>query len=677
MYFKQIILTIITVFLTIASYPQDSLNITHYNIHLNINTGQQTISGHTTLTITTGFSLDSISLYLWHLHIDSILVKNTRILNFMRTEQTLTLPYKLHSHDTIELSVYYHGHPQQDPFWGGFYFKQGYAFNYGIGMHSDPLSLGRSWFPTNDSFTDKALFDFYITTPRGQKAICSGLLVDSLVQGDAITWHWHLSEPIPPYLANVAVGRYKKFSWTYHGLTRNIPVQIYIFSSWPDSVINTFRHLNQVMKIYEKLFGPYQWERIGYVQTMMTGGAMEHATNISLPYYAINGTLDYEDLIYHELAHSWFGNLVTCSSPGDMWLNEGWAAYSESLYKQYLYGQEAFASSLRYNHIIVLNFSHKEDNGYRAVGNIPHDYTYGSTIYKKGADIVHNLRYQIGDSLFWPAVRHYLSSFAWGNASIQDLRRSLEQFTHMNLQDFFDYWIYSPGFPLLRITDYSVKKISKNHYQVIAGIDQQHIGTRKYLKGQRLQIAFVKDRKHFTVKQTFITGQKTIDTFDLAFSPQLIFLDPYDHLLDASTDEYYWIDTAGQYIFDYELCEITVNQVTTPSLLRVKANWSAPSHTLINNNRYLLNSTYYWTIQSSTTELNGTAKLYLSTLMDINFKRLNEKQIKGIRLFYRPDAHSPWTMIDARLSKTSDYLIIGSIRPGDYIIGYDRSYGKH
>ncbi len=676
MSFRQIILTFIINILITSLFAQDSLNILHYDIHLKINTQEETISGYTSLTLTACRNLDNITLYLWGPSTDSLFINNTKSTQYTTTSNQIIINYPIDKNDTAIITVYYHGHTMTDPHWGGFYFKNGYAYNYGIGMHSQPFSLGRTWFPTDDSFTDKATFDFHITTTKTQKAICNGLLIDSTLSRHTITWHWRLSEPIPPYLANVAVGRYKKFTWTYHGLEKDIPVEIYLFHDTPDSAIKSFTHLDTVMHIFEKLFGPYPWPRIGYVQTPMQAGAMEHVTNISMPYFAINGTLDNEDLIYHELSHSWFGNLVTCATPHDMWLNEGWASYAESLYKQYLYDSSAFAENVRYNHLIVLNFAHKQDNGYKAIGKIDYNNTYGTTIYKKGADVVHMLRYQIGDSLFWPAIRHYLSTFAWKNATIDDLRLSLDQYTHLDLENFFNFWIYSPGFPLLYIDTVSVQKTGTNHYKTIIRISQRLIATHNYLKGQRLQVAFVGNDNQFAVRETFINGKNTIDTFTLNFKPVTLFLDPYDHLLDASTDQYYWVNKPGMYLFDYELFDVNIQSLAQPFFLRVKANWIAPRHTLIQNNRYLLNSTYYWTVQSNVDNINAEAKLYLSSLMDLNFRRLTEKQLKGLRIFYRSGHNQPWQIISSRLSNNYNYLLINQLKPGDYIIGFDRMYMK-
>ena len=665
------IFSLILIFLFSIIVTLSQIDIIHYDISLKINPHEENINGYTTLVLTTSSNQDSINLLLWKLTIDSILIRNNKI-NYKQDEQAFVIFYPLKVKDTVKITVYYHGKPLEDKFWGGFYFKNNYAFNYGIGMSSYPLSVGRTWFPTNDLFTDKAYFDFHITSPIQTKAVCNGILMDSTKKDNYITWHWHLKEPIPPYLANVAVGKYQKVEWMYNnGINEKIPVEIYLLESVPTNFVHSFDNLDKVMLLYESLLGQYKWEKIGYIQTLMQSGAMEHATNISMPYYSINGTKDNEKLIFHELAHSWFGNYITCKTYKDMWINEGWAEYL-SFVAFMIYGYDAFEKELLYSHLIALNFAHINDNGYYAIGKINIENTYGTTIYKKGAVVVHNLRYQIGDSLFWQAVRFLLNKFAWKNVSITDLQKTFEQFTGLDLEDFFNFWIYSPGYPFFYVDNYSVKK-QKSGYQVIVKITQRLIGTDEYLKNQRIQIAFLKDKKHLVVKETFSQGRNTIDTFLLDFEPILIFLDPNQHLLDASTDKYYWIDTAGQYWFDYQFFDFEIPDVDKNFFLRVKINWLSPEQTLINNNRFLLNSTYYWTIQLTHNKAQGKAKFYLSSLLDVNFKQLNEKQLHALRLFYRPNAKSEWKIIDSNLSEDYQYLLTNYLQSGDYIIGLDRT----
>ena len=127
---------------------------------------------------------------------------------------------------------------------------------------------------------------------------------------------------------------------------------------------------------------------------------MEHATNITYPNSSINGSLSDEWLYAHELSHMWFGDKVTCASADDMWLNEGWAVFCESVFREGLYGKESYKTTMRSKLKDVLQFTHIKDGGYRALYGIPPEYTYGSTVYDKGGQVAHTLRGYLGDSLF-------------------------------------------------------------------------------------------------------------------------------------------------------------------------------------------------------------------------------------------------------------------------------------
>ncbi len=133
--------------------------------------------------------------------------------------------------------------------------------------------------------------------------------------------------------------------------------------------------------------------------------SIEHATNVAYPSFAIDGQLTYEDLYTHELSHMWFGDMVTCESAEDMWLNEGWATFCAMYYTSSVYSEEEYRSQMRHHHKEVLRMTHFTDGDYLALYGISHEYTYGSTVYDKGATVVQSLRGYLGDDVFFPAVR--------------------------------------------------------------------------------------------------------------------------------------------------------------------------------------------------------------------------------------------------------------------------------
>ncbi len=694
------ILASILLFSSLALQAQtyrDSVDVLHYGIHIYINVNKQFVQGYTDVTLRPEYDLPYLQLDLWGLLIDSLYVNSEKAADFKVLTESFRIPGQFKKHDTLVVRVYYHGNPLKDPVWGGFMFSQIDAYNYGIGMSSRPVSVGRVWFPANDIFSDKATYDFYIMTDYGQKAVCNGLLVSEkdtmvtrklhtrikdrqtgkLVRFDTTLtqrrkiWHWRLDLPVSTYLANVGVSDYKHKSWQYRNNGRSIPVDIYYLSSTPDSALKSFEHLDTVMKIFERLYGPYVWPRIGYLQTTSQAGAMEHATNISLPMQAVSGDLSQEGLLFHELSHSWFGNLVTCKRRQDIWLNEGWATYSEAVFRQYLYGEQSFKDFNRERHLYVLNFAHKKDGGYKAIGKIDYENTYGMTVYDKGADVVHTLRYQIGDSLFWPAVRAYLKHYAFGSATINDLKNFLEDYTGKDLDGFFDFWLYTAGFPYFEVYYFEpVKKQGK--YQVAVTIHQRTVGTDTLLNGQRLELAFIGKKGKFTLRDTYVSGQWTIDTFYLDFKPELVVADPEEHVMDATTDQPVWVDSAGNYYFDYELFEMQVKKAPKEKLyFRAKANWIAPDGRFPQG--YQVQRNYYWSLQfAGDKHFDADGKFYLSRLMDMNFTYLTRKQLNNLVMFYRENPYSPWLIVPSYISPQGDALIIEDLKPGDYALGLKR-----
>src|SRR5205085_12572700 len=160
-------------------------------------------------------------------------------------------------------------------------------------------------------------------------------------------------------------------------------------------------------------YGPYPFEKIGYSIVPNTFGGMEHASQITMSQAFMTFTPDNEKLWAHELSHMWWGDKVTCETAGDMWLNEGWASYNEAFIKQVVYGEAAYRDYIRKNHREVLQFTHIIDGSYLSFINVPHAYTYGNTVYSKGEDIVHTLRYYMGDSAFFNACKYHQNNRAY------------------------------------------------------------------------------------------------------------------------------------------------------------------------------------------------------------------------------------------------------------------------
>ncbi len=645
-----------------SSY-RDSLDVVHYNINIEVNTHAKYIGGYTELLITSEYNLDSIKLDLWGLFVDSVMLDNKKV-PFVYLTNAFAVKKPLLAGDTVYLKVFYHGAPNHDVLFGGFYFSKIDAYNYGIGMRSKPLSLGRAWFPANDNFRDKATFEFHITTDSTLQAVCNGLPTDTTYVGYKTTWSWKLKEPIPAYLANVAVGNYNVRKWTYHGIKRDIPVMIFIPKQYGQKGFDLFDDLDKVMKVYEDLYGEYVWDRIGYVVTSSQAGAMEHATNISLPSFVLKGGYQAKQLIYHELAHSWFGNLVTCATAKDMWLNEGWATYSEYLYQEKLYGEEVFRRAMLEHHFYTVNFAHIQDDGYKAVAEIPWKYTYGNTVYDKGADVIHTLRYYAGDEKFFKAVRKYLKTYAWKNITTEEFKDFIASETNTNLDDFFDFWLYSRGFPHFQVYDwYFDKRKTNKGYRAIVTLKQKNVGGKNLWKDAKTDITFVgKNNEALTLSLN--AGHKwNVDTVYLPFKPLLAVYDKDFHITSAENQEYKIVDTVKYEVFDYELFDLNVTKIKEPKFVYVRINWTSPDTVEIPG--YLLQRNYYWTVKFVPDKhFDAAGRFYLTTLMDLNFTRIYKPS--QIVLLYRPAPYAKWQPVEFRLEGI-DYLEVEHLKPGEYI----------
>ncbi|GIV33174.1 MAG: hypothetical protein KatS3mg031_0709 [Chitinophagales bacterium] len=584
-----------------AGWTQQPFDVLHYAIHLNLtNLSARTLSGKTTVTIRSAQQpLQQVSLSLLSLQVDSVRVGNQSA-PFTNDDTLIliSLPQPVIAGDSAEITIWYHGQPVTDASWGGFYFTGNYAFNIGVGFDSEPHNFGRVWFPCIDNFTDKATYDIQVTTAPGYKAYCSGVLQDAITHPDqTITWHWAMRQPIPTYLASVAVSPYTELTDTYFSRRGDsVPVILAAQPADTSKLRSSFIHLRAAFDAFEACFGPYRFDRVGFVVVPFSGGAMEHATNIAYPRFAITGNLNYETLMAHEFSHHWWGNLVTCTSAEDMWLNEGWAVYAEHIFLEKTYGKPAYQKAVRSNHREVLQYAHIRDNGYRAVSGVPHAYTYGSTVYKKGADVAHTLRGYLGDSLFFNCLTAFLDSFQFGNASSYDFRDFLSQCSGVHLQTFFDNWVFHPGFPHFSIDSLSVQQTASG-CEAFVWIRQRLKEAPVFYTSVPLELTFFSSSlDSVTQKIIFPGGDCVYFQFHLDFYPAFVALDLHEKISDAITDKYLHITDPGSYDFEEALMTVYVSEVPTEAILRIEHNWIAPDPGKTSVAGLHISSERYWKI---------------------------------------------------------------------------------
>lgn len=663
----------------------DTINVRHYTIRIDtINYTTHSIRGSAALIVKSKLNnVNNITLNFLELNIDSI-VSNGQPLTYSYNDTLLriTPPAPLNQNDSIMFTVYYNGQPQQDASWGGFYFSGQYAFNLGVSFSQDPHNFGRVWFPCIDEFTDRSLYDFYITTPSSYKAFCNGTLQGTINNlNGTITWHWKLNQTIPSYLASMAVAPF----YTLQRISSGIPVQWAVLIGDTIATLNTFAKIDTAVSSFITAYGPYPWDKIGYVATPVVYGGMEHATSIHISKAFIDGSFTYETLWAHELSHMWWGDNVTCATEQDMWLNEGLAVFNEYFFTEKAYGLTAYKNAIRSNHRKVLQFTHIIDGNYFALNNVPHAYTYGNTVYQKGGDFAHTLKKYMGDSLFVVGCQGYMSNRAHGNATSAQFRDELALASGMNMTRFFDDWIFTSGFPHFSIDSVVHIPAAMDHYWVYTR--QRTKGNASHIYSMPVDITF-SDGVNDTTVSVVIDSATNVFHISLIGVFDFVALDRNEKVSDAISDYERVIITTGSVTMPETNVSLNVLSVGAPSpLVRIEHNWVKPDDFILSNPGIRLSDYHYWKvdgnfdstfISTATFTYDGRTPAVSSSLstgyIDNTLITVTEDSLV---LLYRRKAGENWSVIPNTTTNfggshidKSGSIRIDTLGKGEYALGY-------
>lgn len=316
------------------------------------------------------------------------------------------------------------------------------------------------WFPSYDFPDDKATSEEFITVEKGETAIGNGELLETLENSDGTkTFHYKMPVRHSTYLTSFVVGKYSRVADSY----KNIPLGFYVYAGREPVAKAAFGKTKDMMRIFEELTGvgfPFN----KYDQTIVANyslfSAMENITattlsdnDVFLAQYGETNNL-VEDIVSHELAHSWFGNLVTCKNWSELWLNEGFATFMEAAYREKMYGRENYLDTIRMFSMEYF-LEHLPPGQQHGLFNRlarPDDSIFDSTTYQKGGAVIHTLRETLGDEAFWRGIRIYLERHKFENVETPDLQKAMEEASGQKLEWFFSQWVYAAGYPQLEIT---------------------------------------------------------------------------------------------------------------------------------------------------------------------------------------------------------------------------------
>ena len=441
--------------------PQREFRTLHRRIELSLDFQKKSISGSCTLDVELlREDLREVHLDACELNVKSCTVNGVEVA-FEYDNAVLTVPLNQKDGER-SIRVEYSATPKE-----GLYFvapdaehpeKEKQAWT-----HNEPESA-RFWYPCHDHPSDKSSCEMVIRVPKGFRVISNGRLISEKEEGDSAIFHWREDTPHSSYLTSFVAGKFSRMTQEVHGLK--------LHYNFPESkradVLRYFGETPQIIGVLEELTGmkyPYEKYDQTTVQDFIAGGEENlNATTLSMSYYPEAGTEDdfqqmYSNpfssavsLVAHEAAHQWYGDWVTCSDWCHAWINEAWATYLESLYTERSRGADQMRWEMRAREAEY--FEEDETEYRRPIVDReyvwPHD-IFDHTTYRKGASMLHELRYIMGDDAFFRGIAEFLKRHAKACADTDDMRKAMEAVSGLQLEEFFEQAFLKPGYPEFRV----------------------------------------------------------------------------------------------------------------------------------------------------------------------------------------------------------------------------------
>lgn len=339
---------------------------------------------------------------------------------------------------------------------------------------------GRHWFPCQDKPHVKMTYELTARVPHGMSVLSGGELVRKHTpKSGGWEFHYRLDEPTPAYLLTLVVGKFDEWEESVSLPSgRKIPLRYLVPEGKKADGKRAFQRTGEALKLFSERTGvEYPWTR--YSQVVVADfifGGMENTTATTMyehilidPVAALD--IDSHDLVAHELAHQWFGDLVTCRDWSHAWLNEGFATYFEHVEREARLGLDEY----EHNVTADLNIYLGEARSSYKRPIVCRDYDepidlFDRHLYQKGGLVLHMLRRRLGDEDFWTGVKSYLNAHRGGIVETNDLMRALEESSGQSLEKFFDQWVYRPGHPDLKV------KVSYERGSLLVDVEQNQKG---------------------------------------------------------------------------------------------------------------------------------------------------------------------------------------------------------
>ena len=429
-------------------------------LRLTLDERQKSVSGTSTLLLRPlGPGLDTIEVDSADLQIRSVTQGDGTSLPFDRADEKLRIhvPAAAGPNEVITVTIAYSGTPRK-----GLYFvapDQAYPDKPVQIWSQGEAEDSHFWFPVYDYPNDKATSEGYYTVNADYMVISNGRLVgvEEHPASHTKTYHWKQDVPHSTYLTSVVVGKFE----TYTEFLGQLPVEYFVPpGTGRDKALRSFHETPNAIRFFaEKIGIPYPYSKYSQVAVHdFVFGGMENISATTLTDRTLHDEnsepeADSVDLVTHELAHQWFGDLLTCSDWSHIWLNEGFATFFADLYREHRFGQQEYLYSVSQEQSRYL----EEDRQRYRRPLVTYWYTdpldlFDRTTYERGAVVLDMLRFVLGDDRFFAGIHHYALTHQQGNVVTDDLRKAFEESSGEDLGWFFEEWVYKAGYPELEIT---------------------------------------------------------------------------------------------------------------------------------------------------------------------------------------------------------------------------------
>ncbi len=656
----------------------DTFDIKHYDIAIDITdvTGQQIKATTTISFVPLVADRTSIRFDLVNLTVDSVTVPGGP-LGFVHEGGILQvqLPVPPAVGELQTLAVHYHGTPLRDPEWGGFYFANGYIYNLGIGLSTIPPNFGKVWYPCFDSFVERAAYTYHVKSAGAYRAHCQGdFLGEVQLGGDTVVRTFQLTKEIPTHISAIAASTYADHDAVHTGQYGEVPYRLTAKTGQLSTMVTKFQHLGNAIDVCEHWYGPYGWDRVGYVLT--TAGALEIPQNVAYPDFMNNQTdLANRELFTHELGHHWWGDMVTPRTHNDMWVKEGPAEYSGHLLEEWIGGYQGFRTALISNQLRVLRTAHKQDGGFQPLSPMPDPYIYGIHTYYKGASVMHNLRGYLGDTLFRQAMHGVQEDHAQSTLSAAQLRDALEAATGADLHPFFQDQVFTPGFSVFVVKQLQATE-GEAGWEVALDVQQRLRGTDQFHTAVPLDVTLIGADHQRQEYRVTVGGALTNVSLVCDFEPVMAVLNGHTRLNQARIDHEFMARVGQTLAPSQGSTGMMMFQVELPdsALVRIDHIWAGPQTSTIGTGIAEVSDSHSWIIDGlwpEGTVFRGRFDYVGGQDGDLDRELFGVTEL-GATLVYRATPDDPWTVAPGQvlsaniLTNGAGYITVQPLLRGEY-----------